>query len=196
MNRHILLRGELCALAVLEPEDALAWSEWFNDLDVALPLGDEAYSPTGVDAMREGVRSALAAGDPVFSIIRNEDGALIGRCLLFAVNRVDRTAMAGIAIGDKSAWGQGFGREAFVLLLDYAFNLLNLHSVMLGVFSFNERAAASYRAIGFREIGRRRHARWIGGQPYDGILMDILEDEFRALHPSRVTQGRIPQIKP
>ena len=72
--------------------------------------------------------------------------------------------MLGIVIGEKSCWNQGYGQEALVLLLDYAFNLLNLNSVMLGVFSFNQRGAASYRKVGFREIGQRRQARILGGQ--------------------------------
>ena len=45
--------------------------------------------------------------------------------------------MLGILIGEKSFWGQGCGQDAVRLLLDYAFNLFNLHSVMLGAFAFN-----------------------------------------------------------
>ncbi len=70
------------------------------------------------------------------------------------------------------------GQEAIRLLLDYAFNLLNLNSVMLGTFAFNERTIACYRKVGFREIGRRRQARIIAGKAYDAVLMDILAEEF------------------
>jgi RimJ/RimL family protein N-acetyltransferase len=51
---------------------------------------------------------------------------------------------------------------------------------MLGVFSFNERAIRSYRSLGFKEIGRRRQARIIGSKTYDGILMDMLAEEFES----------------
>ncbi len=53
--------------------------------------------------------------------------------------------------------------------------------VMLGVFSFNERAIACYRKIGFREIGRWRQARIIAGKCYDMVFMDMLAEEFRVL---------------
>jgi RimJ/RimL family protein N-acetyltransferase len=91
--------------------------------------------------------------------------------------------MLGILIGEKSFWGQGCGQDAVRLLLDYAFNLLNLHSVMLGAFAFNERALAANTKVGFREIRRRREARTMAGLAYDVVLMDILEDEFREKYP-------------
>jgi RimJ/RimL family protein N-acetyltransferase len=90
--------------------------------------------------------------------------------------------MLGIAIGVKTYWGKGYGQEAIRLLLDYGFNLLNLNSVMLGTFSFNERAIHCYRQVGFKEIGRRRQARIIAGKKYDAVLMDILAEEFESVY--------------
>jgi RimJ/RimL family protein N-acetyltransferase len=196
MPHYKLLTGEKCYLSPVQAEDAEGWAAWFTDLDVTLPLGDEAYTVTGLEAEREGVLQTMRGHDPVFSIVRLDTDELIGRCLLFSVNRTDRSAMLGILIGEKSCWNQGYGSEALILLLDYAFNLLNLNSVMLGVFAFNQRAAASYRKVGFQEIGRRRQARIVGGQAYDVILMDLLAEEFRARHASRALVGRITQALP
>jgi len=89
--------------------------------------------------------------------------------------------MLGIVIGEKDCWGKGYGQDAVRLLLDYAFNLLNLNSIMLGTFSFNERAIACYKKVGFREIGRRRQARIIGAKRFDAILMDILAEEYESV---------------
>jgi RimJ/RimL family protein N-acetyltransferase len=196
MPHYKLVTGEKCYLSPLQAADAVEWAAWFNDLDVTLPLGDEAYSTTGFEVHQEDVLQIMRERSPVFSIVRLDTDELIGRCLLFGVNQVDRSAMLGILIGDKSCWNQGYGSEALILLLDYAFNLLNLNSVMLGVFAFNQRAAASYRKVGFQEIGRRRQARIVGGQAHDVILMDLLADEFRARHASRALDGRIAQALP
>jgi RimJ/RimL family protein N-acetyltransferase len=80
------------------------------------------------------------------------------------------------------------------MLLDYGFNLLNLKNIMMGMFSFNERALACYRRVGFKGIGRRRQARIIGGKKYDLVLMDMLADEWlgdKAEHavPTRASEG-------
>ena len=66
------------------------------------------------------------------------------------------------------------------LLLDYGFGLLNLNSVMLGTFAFNQRAIHCYERVGFKVIGRRRQARIIAGVKYDAVLMDILADEYES----------------
>ena len=174
------LASPKCYLSPCLLEDADHWARWFNDLEVTIPLGDEAYTPTSLEAEQEAVREILEDNSHVFSIVDAETGDPVGRCLLFRVDLVNRKAMLGIVIGEKDYWDQGYGQEAVRLLLDYAFNLLNLNSVMLGTFSFNERAIRCYEKVGFKLIGRQRDARIIAGEKYDLILMDILSGEFES----------------
>lgn len=178
MAHYPKLLGEKCYLSPPSIEDAELWAEWFNDLDVALPLGDEAYTVQTLEGQREMIVNASKHQSHVFSIVDRATDQPIGRCLLFGVNAVDRCAMLGIAIGAREYRGKGYGAEALNLLLDYAFNLLNLNSIMLGVFAFNEAAIRCYKKVGFKEIGRRRQARVIGGKTHDAILMDMLSEEF------------------
>jgi len=181
------LNGERLYLSPVAPEDAEHWAGWLNDLAVTVPLGDEAYMTYGLERAQQDVTETVQRRDHVFTIVEKSTHRAVGRCLLFGVNMVDRCAMVGIFIGEKDCWGRGYGQEAMRLLLDFGFNLLNLHNIMLGVFTFNERAILSYQSLGFHEIGRRRETRWIGGKAYDAIMMDMLEDEFRARYPSLVS---------
>ncbi len=180
MSHYAKLSGERCYLSPVTPDDAALWARWLNDLAVALPLGDEAYATITLEDQRKVVDDVCSHHDHVFTIVERHTDRAIGRCMLFAINTTDRTAEVGIFIGEKDRWGQGNGTEAMRLLLDYAFNLLNLNSVMLGVFDFNERAIRSYRSLGFKEIGRRRQARIIAGRPHDVVLMDLLASEFES----------------
>lgn len=180
MGRNAKLTGEKVYLAAVSPDDAELWARWLSDLEVALPLGDEAYGLFTTEDQARDIADITAHHDHVFTIVERATDRPIGRCLLFGLNKTDRSTEVGIFIGEKDCWGRGYGTEAMRLLLDYAFNLLNLHSVMLGVFSFNERAIRSYRSLGFKEIGRRRQARIIGSKTYDGILMDMLAEEFES----------------
>lgn len=184
MTHFRKLVGTRCYLAPPVPEDAERWAAFENDLRVALPLGDEAYTTIPVERERENIAGIAQRGDHVFSIVDLETDETVGRCMLFSLNPVGRSAMLGIMIGDERFRGRGYGGEAISLLLDYGFNLLNLHSVMLGVFAFNTPAIRCYQKVGFREIGRRREVVAIGGRLYDAILMDILDYEFRASHAS------------
>jgi RimJ/RimL family protein N-acetyltransferase len=182
------LVGKKCYLSPCSVEDAEKWAEWDNDLEVAIPLGDEAYTQLPLDKTREAIGDMIKKQEYVFSIVELETDNLIGRCVLFAMDKVDRRAMLGIAIGEKAYWNKGFGQDATRLLLDYGFNLLNLNNIMLGVFSYNQRAVACYEKVGFKEIGRRRQARIIGGKKYDVILMDILAEEFESVYVNKLIE--------
>jgi RimJ/RimL family protein N-acetyltransferase len=187
------LIGQRCYLSPCSSEDAAKWAEWDNDLEVTIPLGDEAYLPMPLEKEQELIGDSLRKQTHGFDVIALEGDVLIGRCLLFDIDHINRAAMLGIAIGVKTYWGKGYGQEATRLLLDYGFNLLNLNSVMLGTFSFNERAIHCYRQVGFKEIGRRRQARIIAGKKYDAVLMDILAEEFESVYVAGLVEPETSQ---
>jgi len=62
---------------------------------------------------------------------------------------------------------------------------LNLNRVELYTFDFNKRAQKCYRSVGFREVGRRRKARFVDGEYRDDLIMDILRDEWPAKKKKR-----------
>jgi RimJ/RimL family protein N-acetyltransferase len=113
-----------------------------------------------------------------FAIIEKEKETVIGNCGLMNVDFISRKADLGIFIGDKELRGKGYGAEAIMLLLDFAFNILNLNNIMLTVKEFNSRAIKCYEKCGFKTIGRRREAEIFGSKRYDEIYMDVLASEF------------------
>ncbi|MFX0204840.1 MAG: GNAT family N-acetyltransferase [Candidatus Hodarchaeota archaeon] len=69
-----------------------------------------------------------------------------------------RRGLIGLVIFNPEYWNKGFGTEALKLIINYRFKNLNLYSIELEVFETDLRAQASYRKVGFREVGRRRKA--------------------------------------
>ncbi|MFX0091912.1 MAG: GNAT family N-acetyltransferase [Candidatus Hodarchaeota archaeon] len=186
MRFYKKLVGKKCYLSPYSLEDAELWTEWFNDLEVTIPLGDEAYQSLPFEKLQDIIRECIKFNSHMFNIVELETDTLIGRCLLFNIDQVNRTAMLGILIGEKTYWGKGYGQDGTILLLDYAFNLLNLKCIMLGTFSYNKRAINCYKKVGFKEIGRRRQAKIIGGKTFDIILMDILAEEFESIYVNHI----------
>ena len=182
MSYYRKLVGKKCYLSPCSLEDAEIWTTWNNDLEVTIPLGDEAYTPYGLAKVQDILSHVIQHQDHIFDILKLETDTLIGRCMLFDIDLVNRGAMMGIVIGEKACWGQGYGQEATRLLLDYGFHLLNLNNIMVGVFAYNRRAIHCYKKVGFQEIGRRRQARIVGGKKYDLILMDMLAEEFESVY--------------
>jgi diamine N-acetyltransferase len=92
----------------------------------------------------------------------------------------EQKAEFGIVIGERACQGKGYGTEATRLMLDYAFNILNLHNVMLKVAAYNEAGIRAYEKAGFQVIGRRREVKMINGKRWDMIYMDCLATEFES----------------
>ena len=90
----------------------------------------------------------------------------------------DRRAGFGLEIGEADYRGRGYGTETVRLVLDYAFTALGLHNVDLETWEYNRAAQRAYTKAGFREIGRRRQAKFMGGKLWDIVYMDCLSTEF------------------
>lgn len=172
------LVGDQCYLAPLQIEDAPQYAEWINDLEtsVGLTLSDCLLT---VEKEKE-LLTHLQSEPYNFAIVEKRTDILLGSAGLIDIDYINRRAGIGIFIGNKKYLGKGIGSEAMQLLLDFAFNILNLHSIYLKVFEFNKIARNCYKKIGFREVGRLRDAKWICGRAYDEIYMDILAGEFSA----------------
>jgi len=105
----------------------------------------------------------------------------IGTAGLYLINWVARTAEYRIFLGDMGCWGKGYGTEATRLVLRYALEKLNLHSVYLGVNKANRAAVRVYEKAGFVYEGVLRQIYYRNGQYYDVARMSILREEYDAL---------------
>ena len=89
-----------------------------------------------------------------------------------------RSTMLGIHL-DLQFTGQGYGSEAIVWALRWAFQTAGMHRVDLGAFAFNDGAIRLYERMGFVLEGRRREAFWIHGKWCDDLLFGMLEEDWR-----------------
>ncbi len=85
-----------------------------------------------------------------------KDGGMIGRIGLFGFDPRRTRAELGIVIGERSRWGQGYGRDAVATLTNHGFDTLGLERIVLFTFLDNERAQKAFAACGFRVVGQAR----------------------------------------
>ena len=171
------LLGERLYLSPVNPDDAELYTKWFNDREVSLWLGMHE-SVTSLVKGRQILEDKATGDCHYFAIILRDGDRLIGNLNLGRRNSVDRTAELGVFIGETKYHAKGYGAEAIRLLLDFGFNTLGLHNIMLHVNADNARAIACYKKCGFRECGRRREALFRAGRFVDTVSMDILDREF------------------
>jgi aminoglycoside 6'-N-acetyltransferase len=107
------------------------------------------------------------------------EGELIGIVLMSEENEPDyRHASLDITL--KSAHhGRGLGREALAVAIEHLFRERRHHRVTIDPAAENEVAIRSYSGLGFRPVGiMRRYERAPDGRWRDGLLMDLLAEEW------------------
>ena len=181
MKYYKKLVGKKCYLSPISVEDADQYCEWINDAKVNKFMVFSSHQ-IGIVKERTILEDMIKRGSQIFGIIDKEKDELIGNCSLFDIDHLNRKAEFGIFIGNKTYWGNGYGTEATMLILDYGFNILNLNSIMLRVYSYNKRGISSYKKSGFKVIGSHREAKILSGNKYDEIYMDILAGEFESVY--------------
>lgn len=170
------LVGTTIYLSPMSVEDAQQYTIWMNDFKVTDGLGTSTML-LGLEQEKEWIRKNQS--EHQFAIVRLEDDKLLGNCGLQEIFHIRQCAEVGLFIGDEEHRNQGYGSQALQLLLEYGFDYLNLHNIMLKVFSFNQRAIRCYEKVGFYEIGRRREAYYLKGMFHDEVYMDILKSEYK-----------------
>jgi RimJ/RimL family protein N-acetyltransferase len=106
---------------------------------------------------------------------------LIGYLELDEIDWQHGVCWLGVGIGSRSHWGQGYGREAVRLALEFAFDELNLHRVQASVFAYNSRSRALFESLGFQCEGALREFLNRDGIRHDMLLYGQLRREWQAL---------------
>ena len=178
-----MLEGRLVKLRSQEVSDAERMHRWINDREVTATLGNRYLWSLAAEEefLRNRVSKAPTFENQSFAIETTE-GRHIGSIGLHRIAPENRNGELGIMIGEKDCWSQGYGTDAIITLLRFAFGEMNLHRVELHVYADNARGIACYRKCGFVEEVRQRQFRYRAGRWIDGLVMGVLKREFEALH--------------
>jgi aminoglycoside 6'-N-acetyltransferase len=149
-------------LAMLTEPDVARWLGWWDadrvQRDLLDPQDDEVVLAIEVEGAVGGVLMVGEEEEPDF------------RCVSIDI------ALAG------PHQGRGLGPEAMRLVIEHMIEVRGHHRFTIDPAVANERATRAYAAVGFRPVGvMRQYERAPDGSWRDGLLMDLLAEEYRAL---------------
>jgi RimJ/RimL family protein N-acetyltransferase len=160
------------------PENLKAFMRWYADPEVAR-LTRYQIAPLTTEEIQHFFHGRIMGADFLAMAIHvRETDRLIGTCAFSQLDGDNGSVLFHITIGEKDAWGHGYGSEATGLMVAHAFTRLALHRVALTVFEFNTRAIRAYQKCGFAIEGSARGAIFRDGRFWDEIHMSILADEW------------------
>lgn len=141
--------------------DRETFVRWYQDAEIAEMLRHD-LAPLGAAQARNYFDSIIlpaSARGTCWAVYEHGTDRLVGSTALVDIDAVGSMSLFRLVIGEKGAWGQGFGTDATDLALAEAFLRLDLAQVNLEVFQHNPRAQRAYARVGFQETGH--HTEWV-----------------------------------
>jgi RimJ/RimL family protein N-acetyltransferase len=172
-----ILEGARVRLRPIEEEDLPRFVEWLADREVIRWLAAIGDPPT-LDDEYDWWEEKRADPDCVQWAIETLDGRLVGTVELRVTPRAERAEL-GIAVQDRSQWGKGYGTDAVLLVLRYAFEEMRLNRVELTCDEENARAIRCYEKCGFVREGLLRQHRLVDGRFGNTLVMSALREEWK-----------------
>lgn len=168
--------GERIWLRPIELRDALALSQstaesWDPDYpELQIPVSETAFRNWIVDMPEDSL---------VWAICRADQQEAIGTASIRNIDLANRTAETGMGFLHVEDRGKGLGQEVKALQLDFAFDVMGLHTLICTVDSRNVRSQRSVEKAGFTHIGTLTANVPLGlGKYADTLVYQILATDW------------------
>lgn len=172
----------------LKIDDLKFINEWRNDLYTKIMSQGYRLPVTKIqdeDWMR--MKMSNTHGNEVFFIVEEITGTIpIGLIQLTNIDYISGTAVWGFIIGDKTQRKKGYSVEALHLLLEYAFNILNLRKIFGYPIEYNKATLRMHAKIGIvHEEGRLKRHYFLNGKYYDVLILSVFREDYPNIYPKK-----------
>lgn len=109
------------------------YADWLNNKEVCRENRHGSIHNT-IDMTKDYVNSVDKSDrNAVFAIITKGDNRHIGNISLNDIVWENNSGEISILVGEKDCWGRGIATEAYRLVIDYGFNMIDLHRIKSGM---------------------------------------------------------------
>lgn len=138
---------------------------WLNDPQV-VRYSNQRFRRHDVDSSLAYLRSFAGTDNRFFAIHSLGERALIGTMTAY-VSGHHATADMGILIGERAVWGQGYGLEAWRLLMGHLLERAGLRKVTGGTLNCNVGMVRIMERSGMHLEAVRKQQEIVAGQAHD-----------------------------
>lgn len=184
VTRVVFIDGKRLYLRPPQKSDLPLFVRWFNDPEVTVFLKRRyPMTESGEEKWFEGL--AERKNDIVLTVVLKgrtpAQDRPIGNIGIHGIERENGVATTGAVIGEKDCWSKGYGTEAKMLLLEYAFNTLNLRKIYSRVLAINPRSRAYSEKCGYVLEATLPKSHFRQGRYVDEHVLAVYADVWCAL---------------
>lgn len=115
----------------------------------------------------------------MFAIVEKDTNELLGACGLCYIDWVNRSADFSIYIGYKNIYiDSKYAIDAAKSMIDYGFNILNLHRLWAEIYSIDEKKQFFFNSLNFKLDGELRETYWYNQKWHNSLIYSILDAEY------------------
>jgi RimJ/RimL family protein N-acetyltransferase len=176
------IQGKKVTLRAIEENDLPKLHEWANDPYTQDLIGN-IYFPSSMDYQKNWYSRLKDDHLNQRFAIDAPDIGIIGISSLMNIDWRNNHAGHGIIIGDKNIQGKGFGVDAVMATMRYAFDEMHMERLDGSNIEYN---VASYRfycskILGWKEEGRKKNYYFRKGRYWDQIVTGITKEDYYAV---------------
>ena len=153
---------------------------WLNDPKVTRLIGSKELNQQekNLNFIEESFNRFSNVTSKGFFIFYLPDEVFIGTSKLDKISNYTKSAEDGIMIGNKEYWGKGLSKKVYKLLLNYAFNELDLIRISGGCNENNKPMIKTFNSLGYQLEGKTRKSDFIDNNFSDHLCFGILREEY------------------
>lgn len=172
----ITLKGQHIYLRALEPEDLEFVYQLENDeLVWEISQTQTPYSRFLIRQYLDNAQQDIYEAKQLrLAICKNDSFQAIGLIDLFDFDPKNKRAGIGILIQNEENRLKGFGRQALELLIQYAFEMLEVHQLYANIATTNEASIALFTTFGFECVGIKKEWNFQNGNYSDEALYQLI----------------------
>lgn len=166
-------------LRAIEEEDLATLVKWKSDPGINQYFHE--YRPLSLRNQKDWYEKQLNNSAELNLVAMTHDGSLIGTAGLVSIDARSRKAvLSRILIGEHSNRNLGMGSQIQLLMMQYAYDHLNLNKLYGEVLSSNMAALTFYKGFGFVEEGIFRNHVYKNGEYQDVVALACFKDDYIA----------------
>lgn len=172
----ITLQGQHIFLRALEPEDLEFVYAVENDENIwEVSNTQTPYSKFLIRQYLKNAKQDIYEAKQIrLAICKIDTAKAIGLIDLFDFDAKNKRAGIGIIIQNETNRNQGSGKEALDLLVNYAFQKLQLHQVYANIGANNEASLKLFSTFGFQKIGVKKEWNLLNGKYHDELIFQLI----------------------
>lgn len=172
------IEGKTINLCAHNSEHINLYVKWMNDPKVRIYARN--IMPLRVEDVKKWFepREGRISNFVIFELWHNKDKKPIGTAGLGHIDWVNGWANAFLSIGEPEYWNKSIATEATELLVEYAFNELNLNKLHGGVCVENIGSWAVAEKIGFEFEGIQEDEFYVGGDYLGVKAYSLLKEDW------------------